>query len=73
MAKVFKVERKTSSGYWYEVMLSPFLLVRDAGKYIDKYKQYYPPEDQSFRVLDHEVDRQTYRRLKSFFSRVSDY
>lgn len=71
MAKVYKVERRTSNGYWYEVMLSPFLRVRDAGDYIEKYKHYYPVEEQVYRVLDAEVVGKDYTRLKRFFSRLS--
>lgn len=72
--KVYKVERKiASTGAWYEVMLSPFLTVRGAGKYIDNYKKYYPVEEQDYRVLDHEVDSKIYSRLKCFFDRVPEY
>jgi hypothetical protein len=71
--KVYKVERQISSTkYWYEVMLSPFLRVMDAGNHIEKYKQYYPPEDQNFRVLDHYVNSEEYHRIKRFFNRLSN-
>jgi hypothetical protein len=72
--KVYKVERKiASTGYWYEVMLSPFLRVRDAGDYIDYYKQFYPKEEQDYRVLDHYVDSQTHYRIKRFFDKLPKY
>jgi len=69
--KVYKLERKTSNRYWYEVMLSPFLRVRAAGDHISKYEQYYPQEEAMYRVLDAEVDGVVYRRLKRFFNRLS--
>lgn len=72
MAKVYKVERRTSNGYWYEVMLSPFLRVGDAGKYIDSYGQYYPEEERVYRVLDQVVDRATFSRIKRNAQRVLD-
>jgi len=72
--KVYKVERLiASTNCWCEVMLSPFLRVMDAGTYIDKYKKYYPIEDQNYRVLDHYVDGKDYSRLKRFFNRLSEY
>lgn len=70
--KVYKVQRKTSNDYWYDVMLSPFLRVGDAGRYIAKYGKSYPEEQRVYRVLDDEVDGSVYKRLKSFFSRVPD-
>lgn len=70
MPKVYKVERRTTNGYWYEAMLSPFLRVMDAGKYIDSYGQYYPEEDRVYRVLDEVVDASTYRRIKRDSGRV---
>lgn len=72
MAKVYKVERRTTNGYWYEVMLSPFLRVRDAGAYIEKYKHYYPINEQVYRVIDAEVTGSDYSRLKRFFNRLSE-
>lgn len=68
--KVYRVERKTASGYWYEVMLSPFLRVMDAGAYIDAYEQYYPEEDRCYRVLDEYVDKDVYQRIKRDNERV---
>jgi hypothetical protein len=70
--KVYKVQRKTSNDYWYDVMLSPFLRVGDAGKYIKKYGEGYPDDQRVYRVLDDEVDGKNYSRLKSFFGRVPD-
>ena len=69
--KVYKLERRTTNGYWYEVMLSPFLRVRDAGDHISKYEQYYPQEEAVYRVLDTKVDGVEYSRLKRFFNRLS--
>jgi hypothetical protein len=72
--KVYKVERRMAgTEKWYEVMLSPFLTVRGAGRYINDYKDYYPIEDQYYRVLDDSVDAHTFTRLKLFFTRVSKY
>jgi len=72
--KIYKVERrKAGTEKWYEVILSPFLTVRGAGRYIDDYKNYYPYEDQYYRVLDDTADAQTYHRLKLFFNRVPEY
>ncbi len=70
MAKVYKVERCTTNDHWYEVMLSPFLTVGAAGRYIDEYEKYYPKEDQKYRVLDQQVNGKDYSRLKRFFNRV---
>jgi hypothetical protein len=70
---VYKVERKTSTGNWYEVMLSPFLRVRDAGKYIDKYSNCYPTGDNDYRVIDATVDSSHFKRLKSFFKHNPQY
>jgi hypothetical protein len=70
MAKVYKVERRTTNGYWYEVMLSPFLRVRDAGQYIDSYGQYYPEEERVYRVLDQHVEGNVYSRIKRDADRV---
>lgn len=70
--KVYRVERRTASGYWYEVMLSPFLRVMDAGAYIDAYEQYYPEEDQAYRVLDEYVDKDIYRRVRRDNKRMLD-
>lgn len=71
--KVYKVERQiASTGSWYETMLSPFLRVMDAGKYISKYKNYYPEEEQKFRVLDQYVTSKDYHRIKRLFGRMSD-
>jgi len=71
--KVYKVERQIhSTGFWYEVMLSPFLRVMDAGNYISKYEKFYPEEERKYRVLDHKVDGVEYRRIKLFFGRMSN-
>lgn len=47
-----KVERKPADPYacWYEVMLSPFCSLEEAETYIEKYKIYYPIEDQTYRI-----------------------
>ena len=70
---VYKVERKiASTGYWYEVMLSPFLRVNDAGKYISKYSKCYPENEAVYRVLDHEVSPTEYHCIKRLFARMSN-
>lgn len=51
-SKRFKVERRLSSGKYYEVMLSPFATMKECKEYIEKYKQYYPPEHQIYRVTE---------------------
>jgi hypothetical protein len=46
-----KVERKTSDSCgWYEVMLSPFNNVEDAYNYIETYRNYYPVDQQNYRI-----------------------
>lgn len=39
-----------SSGFWYEVLLSPFKTEEEAWDYIKKYHQYYPIEDRNYRI-----------------------
>jgi hypothetical protein len=47
----FKVERMiASTGFWYEVMLSPFQSSDEAWSNIEKYREYYPIEEQTYRV-----------------------
>lgn len=38
------------SGYWQEVLLSPFETEEQAWDYIKKYHVYYPIEDQNYRI-----------------------
>lgn len=53
ITKTFKVERQVpSSGYWYEVMLSPFENKEEVEKYLLKYSAYYPSEDRHYRVTN---------------------
>ena len=48
---MIKVHRQISaSGYWNEVMLSPFKTEEEAWDYIKKYHVYYPKEDQNYRI-----------------------
>lgn len=54
--KKFKVQRKTSNGHWYEVMLSPFNSVKECKAYIEKYGQYYPPREKIYRIIEETVD-----------------
>jgi hypothetical protein len=49
MNKPYKVERFTGKG-WYEVMLSPFATEKEVHDYIEKYKHYYPVEEQVYRI-----------------------
>jgi len=51
---MFKVERKSADprSAWYEVMLSPFKTNEEAEKYIEKYRHYYPVEDQQYRITE---------------------
>lgn len=45
------VERRgPNEDSWYEVMLSPFKTFEDSLLYIKKYKQYYPPEHQNYKI-----------------------
>ena len=47
----FKVERViASTGFAYEVMLSPFKNWEEVVKYIEKYRHYYPKEEQVYKV-----------------------
>lgn len=49
--EIVKVERRTSDpNGWYEVMLSPFDSPEEAYKYIEKYRQYYPYDQQNYRI-----------------------
>lgn len=46
-----KVERRTlDPNGWYEVMLSPFSCANEAYNYIEKYRQYYPLDQQNYRL-----------------------
>jgi hypothetical protein len=49
---MYKVERKPADekSVWYEVMLSPFKTFLEAEYYIEKYRRYYPTEDQHYRI-----------------------
>lgn len=48
---MFKVERKTSNEYWYEVMLSPFTTLDKVEQYLTKYSKAYPQAaDRSYRI-----------------------
>lgn len=47
----FKVERMiASTGFWYEVMLSPFQSSEEAWNNIEKYRHYYPTDEQNYRI-----------------------
>lgn len=47
----YKVERKSEGPQaWYEVMLSPFNTLEEATAYIEKYRVYYPVEDQNYKI-----------------------
>ncbi len=47
----FKVERLiAATNHWYEVMLSPFESKNEVCDYVKKYKQFYPAEEQNYRV-----------------------
>lgn len=47
-----KVERRTSDpNGWYEVMLSPFDTAKEAYDYIEKYRHYYPLDQQNYRLF----------------------
>jgi hypothetical protein len=50
--KKFKVQRRTSNGHWYDVMLSPFSSTQECNQYIEKYKQYYPIQERIYRVIE---------------------
>jgi hypothetical protein len=39
-----------STGFWYEVMLSPFNSSDEAWSNIEKYRYCYPIEEQTYRV-----------------------
>jgi hypothetical protein len=50
----FDVERRTSDPKgWYQVMLAPFKTFEECLEYIQKYSQYYPPEQQNYRITYH--------------------
>lgn len=50
-SKLYKVERlMAATKVWYEVMLSPFNSLADVHAYIDKYKQYYPVNEQKYKI-----------------------
>lgn len=54
--KKFKVQRRTSNGHWYDVMLSPFSSLKECNGYIEKYGQYYPPQQRVYRIIEDSVD-----------------
>jgi hypothetical protein len=54
--KKFKVQRRTSNGHWYDVMLSPFSSTQECNYYIEKYKQYYPVQERIYRIIEESVD-----------------
>ncbi len=39
-----------STGYWYDVMLSPFNTWEEVIAYIKKYRNCYPKEEQNYKV-----------------------
>lgn len=46
-----KVERMiASTGFWYEVMLSPFHSWEEVISYIEKYRNFYPSNEQNYKV-----------------------
>ena len=48
---MYQVERQTTAGYWYEVMLSPFKTLQEVEQYLNKYCKYYTdPKDRHYRV-----------------------
>jgi hypothetical protein len=49
---MYKVERGINKSHcWYEVMLSPFITFEDAVKYIEKYRHFYPENEQNYRIV----------------------
>lgn len=47
----YKVERRTSDpNGWYETMLSPFQTFEEAVEYIEKYRHYYPLDQQNYKI-----------------------
>jgi len=47
----YKVERRTSDlNGWYEVMLSPFKTFEECVSYIEKYRHYYPLDQQNYKI-----------------------
>ena len=47
----YNVERRgTDENGWYQVMLAPFKTFDECAKYIEKYRHYYPPEHQNYRI-----------------------
>lgn len=53
---MYKLERKIStSGVFYEVMLSPFKTREEVKTYHAKYSKYYPEEDRIYRVTNLET------------------
>jgi lipocalin len=53
---MYKLERKIStSGVWYDVMLSPFKTRQEVKDYHAKYSQCYPKEDRIYRVTNLET------------------
>ena len=50
MNTLIKVERQQTSKTWYETMLSPFKTEQEAWSCIEKYRHYYPTEDQNYRM-----------------------
>lgn len=47
-----------TSGYWYEVMLSPFKNKKEIKEYYEKYSKYYSLEERVYRVTNTETGYQ---------------
>jgi len=53
LKNTYKVERRgdtDSDTSWYPVMLSPFKTFEECTQNIEKYRQYYPPEHQNYKI-----------------------
>ncbi len=51
------VERKAdpvNDSSWYQVLLSPFETFEQCLTYIEKYRHYYPPEHQNYKITYNE-------------------
>ena len=47
----YNVERRgTDLNGWYQVMMAPFKTFDECVVYIEKYRHYYPPEHQNYRI-----------------------
>lgn len=56
---MFQVERQTTNGYWYDVMMSPFETLQDVFMYLEKYSKYYPVAERIYKITQQTYEKNT--------------